>query len=85
MTLASYRSVLPIPDRPYAGLATYDAKDPDTSFAPIEPLRPSVGGARVEQLIRDFSDLPREGDTVFDFAAGLYPTDYPVLPDRDRA
>ena len=34
------RSVLPIPDRQYAGLITYDAKDPATSFPPIEPLRP---------------------------------------------
>jgi arylsulfatase A-like enzyme len=34
------RTVLPIPDRPYAGLITYDAKDPATSFPPIEPLRP---------------------------------------------
>ena len=37
------RDVLPIPDRPYAGLVTYDAKDPATSFPPIEPLRPPVG------------------------------------------
>ena len=28
----SKRDVLPIPDRPYAGLVTYDAKDPATSF-----------------------------------------------------
>jgi arylsulfatase A-like enzyme len=34
------RTVLPIPDRQYAGLITYDAKDPATSFPPIEPLRP---------------------------------------------
>jgi arylsulfatase A-like enzyme len=36
----SSRSVLPIPARKYAGLVTYDAKDPATSFPPIEPLRP---------------------------------------------
>jgi hypothetical protein len=40
------RTVLPIPDRPYAGLITYDAKDPATSFPPIEPLRPP-GQARM--------------------------------------
>jgi hypothetical protein len=34
------RAVLPIPDRAYSGLVTYDAKDPETSFPPIEPLRP---------------------------------------------
>lgn len=34
------REVLPIPDRPYTGLITYDAKDPDSKFPPIEPLLP---------------------------------------------
>jgi arylsulfatase A-like enzyme len=34
------REVLPIPDRRPVGLTTYDAKDPDTSFPRIEPLRP---------------------------------------------
>jgi arylsulfatase len=34
------RHSLPIPDRPRAGLVTYDAKDPETTFPPIEPLRP---------------------------------------------
>jgi arylsulfatase A-like enzyme len=34
------REHLPIPDRPHVGLVTYDAKDPATSFPPIEPLRP---------------------------------------------
>ena len=32
------REVLPIPDRQYLGHVTYDAKDPDTEFPPIEPL-----------------------------------------------
>ena len=41
------RQVLPIPDRPYAGLVTYDAKDPATSFPPIEPLRPPSGAPNV--------------------------------------
>jgi arylsulfatase len=31
------RDILPIPDIPPAGLITYDAKDPDTSFPPIQP------------------------------------------------
>jgi arylsulfatase len=34
------RSILPIPDEQYVGLTTYDAKDPDTKFPPIESLRP---------------------------------------------
>jgi arylsulfatase len=37
------REILPIPDPPHVGLTTYDAKDPDTSYPPIEPLRPPVG------------------------------------------
>jgi DNA-binding transcriptional ArsR family regulator len=34
-------------------------------------------------LSREFAALPRSGDTVFGFAAGLYPTDFPTLPDPD--
>jgi arylsulfatase A-like enzyme len=47
------RHVLPIPDRPYAGLITYDAKDPDTSFPPIEPLRPPSGAPNVLIVLID--------------------------------
>jgi hypothetical protein len=36
---------------------------------------------RVEELARDFAQLPREGDTVYGFAVGLYPTPHPTLPD----
>jgi DNA-binding transcriptional ArsR family regulator len=36
---------------------------------------------RVEALSREFAQLPRDGDTAYGFAAGLYPTDYPSLPD----
>src|SRR5512132_3782677 len=41
------REVLPIADRPHTGLVTYDAKDPDTKFPPIEPLRPPAGAPNV--------------------------------------
>lgn len=37
------RIVLPIPDRPHVGLTTFDAKDPDTKYPPIRPLRPPKG------------------------------------------
>jgi len=47
------RDVLPIPDRPYAGLVTYDAKDPATSFPPIEPLRPPSGAPNVLVVLID--------------------------------
>ena len=36
---------------------------------------------RVEELTREFSRLPRSGRTVFGFAAGLYPTKHPTLPE----
>ena len=47
------REVLPIPDRPHVGLITYDAKDPDTSFPPIEPLRPPAGAPNVLVVLLD--------------------------------
>src|SRR5437588_5633632 len=47
------RSVLPIPERPHVGLVTYDAKDPDTSFPPIEPLRPPAGAPNVLIVLID--------------------------------
>lgn len=33
------RDHLPVPDVTRVGLTTYDAKDPDTTYPPIEPLR----------------------------------------------
>jgi arylsulfatase len=41
------RAVLPIPDQPYAGRITFDAKDPASAFPPIEPLRPPAGAPNV--------------------------------------
>jgi hypothetical protein len=41
------REVLPIPDVPRSGLVTSDARDPDTSFAPIQELRPPEGAPNV--------------------------------------
>ena len=46
----------------------------------IPPERAAEFWKRVETLVRDFSQLPRAGDTVYGFVAGLYPTDHPVLP-----
>ena len=45
--------MLPIPDRPAPGLTTYDAKDPDTSFPPIEPLLPPEGAPNVLIVLLD--------------------------------
>jgi DNA-binding transcriptional ArsR family regulator len=51
--------------------------------ARIPRERASQFWRRVERLVREFSELPREGDTVYGFAAGLYPTDHPTLPEPD--
>jgi len=37
--------------------------------------------AEVQELARKFAQIPRAGDQVFGFVAGLYPTDAPSLPD----
>ncbi|MFN8470632.1 MAG: arylsulfatase [Anaerolineae bacterium] len=47
------RTHLPIPDRPYLGLVTYDAKDPDLRFPAIEPLRPPTGAPNVLIILLD--------------------------------
>jgi arylsulfatase len=47
------REVLPIPDRRPVGLTTYDAKDPDTKFPPIRPLRPPAGAPNVLIILLD--------------------------------
>ena len=44
-----YRS----PDRAHLGLITYDAKDPETSFPPIEPLLPPEGAPNVLVILLD--------------------------------
>jgi len=38
---------------------------------------------RVEALIREFTQLPRSGDTVYGLVAGLYPTEHPMLPEAE--
>jgi DNA-binding transcriptional ArsR family regulator len=35
---------------------------------------------RMADLVREFDQLPRSGDTVYGFAVGVYPTDHPTLP-----
>src|SRR3954466_937702 len=47
------RAVLPIPDRKPVSLTTYDAKDPDTKFPPIRPLRPPAGAPNVLIVLLD--------------------------------
>jgi arylsulfatase A-like enzyme len=47
------REILPIPDRAYAGLFKYDAKDPEAKFPPIEPLRPPSRAPNVLIILLD--------------------------------
>jgi hypothetical protein len=44
---------LPIADQPYSGQVAYDAKDPESVFAPIEPLCPPAGAPDVLVLLDD--------------------------------
>ena len=44
---------MPIPHRAHVGLITYDAKDPETSFPAIEPLRPPSGAPNVLVVMID--------------------------------
>ena len=46
---------------------------------PIEEVRNFW--AQVQEVARRFAQIPRAGDQVYGFVAGLYPTDAPTLPD----
>ena len=48
-----HRSHLPIPSPERTGLITYDARDPDTKFPPIEQLRPPKGAPNVLIILID--------------------------------
>lgn len=47
------RTILPIPDRRPTTVTTFDAKDPDTQFPPIRPLRPPAGAPNVLVILLD--------------------------------
>ena len=47
------RQVLPIPDPHHVGLTTYDAKDPETTFPPITPVRPPEDAPNVLVIMLD--------------------------------
>ncbi|MBY8872030.1 helix-turn-helix domain-containing protein [Micromonospora sp. PLK6-60] len=49
---------------------------------PVEEVRNFW--AEVQELARRFAQLPRSGDQVYGFVAGLYPTDAPTLPDAEQ-
>ena len=51
--MKTQREILPIPDKAYAGFIAYDAKDPDSHFPPIEPLRPPEAAPNVLIVLID--------------------------------
>ena len=53
-------------------------------YARIPPEGAAEFWNRVFELVNDFAQLPRAGDTVYGFVAGLYPTEQPRLPDSDE-
>ena len=42
-----------------------------------------IGAVKIhnDELVDEFDRMPREGDTVYGFAVGIYPTDHPALPE----
>ncbi|MBA3798439.1 MAG: hypothetical protein H0X18_04915 [Geodermatophilaceae bacterium] len=71
-----------------AAAESMSAYHADTMFALLQHARISRPRAaefweRVDEVIRKFTQLPREGDTVYGLVAGLYPTDHPVLPAQE--
>ena len=48
---------------------------------PVEEVR--TFWAEVQAVARRFAQIPRSGDQVYGFVAGLYPTDVPTLPDAE--
>jgi DNA-binding transcriptional ArsR family regulator len=48
---------------------------------PVEEVRNFW--AQVQELARQFAQIPRSGDQVYGFVAGLYPTDAPTLPEAE--
>jgi DNA-binding transcriptional ArsR family regulator len=46
---------------------------------PIDDVR--AFWAEVQEVARKFAQIPRSGDQVYGFVAGLYPSDAPALPE----
>ena len=53
MTNQDSRDVLPIPDRPYEGELPLDAKEPEATFPPIQPLLAPAGAPNVLVVLLD--------------------------------
>jgi len=51
--------------------------------ARISEAQASEFWERMAELVTEFDELPRSGETVYGFAVGVYPTEHPTLPERD--
>ncbi len=68
-----------------AAAESVPAHEADTLYSTLRHARIPAGEAsrfwrRVEELVNEFSALPRAGDTSYGLAVGLYPSEQPVLP-----
>ena len=71
-----------------AAAESVPAHEEDTLYSTLRHARipqesASTFWRRVEELVREFTALPRSGETVYGLAVGLYPTDQPVLPEPE--
>jgi len=48
--------------------------------ARISEAQASEFWEQMAELVAEFDQLPRSGETVYGFAVGVYPTDHPTLP-----
>src|SRR6266480_7820082 len=48
--------------------------------ARISETQASEFWERMAELVAEFDQLPRSGETMYGFAVGVYPTDHPTLP-----
>ena len=48
--------------------------------ARISEVQASAFWERMTELVAEFEQLPRSGETMYGFAVGVYPTDQPTLP-----
>ena len=52
--------------------------------ARISEAQASEFWERMAELVKEFDQLPRSGETMYGFAIGVYPTDHPTLPSSDN-
>ncbi len=57
-----------------------EGDDLPRDFNDFEEAQASEFWERMAELVADFDQLRRSGETVYGFAVGVYPTDHPTLP-----